>query len=77
MTDFTYNPDIDKEFISLYDYLGAPAGGKLGTEVWKAAHSAGEPHRTKHVEMPNYKGKILMYRESFLRQYFQTRTTNE
>lgn len=73
MSDFTYNPDIDKEFISLYDFLGHPAGGELGTKVWEAAHTAGEPHRTKHVETMKYQGKILMYRESFLHQYFNSK----
>ena len=71
MNEFAYNPETDKEFISLYDFLGKPAGGELGTKVWKAAVEKREPHKNKVVETPRYHGKIIMYRKSFLEEYFQ------
>ena len=42
---------MEEEYVSLFDYLGKPAGEKLGYEVASAAGKAGEPTKTKMVAM--------------------------
>jgi hypothetical protein len=59
-----------EEFVSLYDFLGKPAGSQLGKEVWHAAQFSSEPTTIKQVSNPKYTGKIVMYRPEFLRKYF-------
>ena len=69
-----------EEFISLFDFLGKPAGSQLGKEVWNAAQSVSEPTSIKHVSNPKYTGKIVMYKPEFLKKYFNgliKTTTNE
>jgi hypothetical protein len=59
------------EYLSLYDYLGKPAGGKLGQQVASAASRAGIRLESREVENPKYKGKILLYPKDFLDFYFR------
>jgi hypothetical protein len=67
-----------EEFVSLYDFLGKPAGSQLGKEVWHAAQFGSEPTTIKQVSNPKYTGKIVMYKPEFLRKYFNgLLTTNE
>jgi hypothetical protein len=58
--------------LSLYDYLGYPAGGNLGKEVAEAAVKAKVKFETREVSNPKYTGKVMLYPENFLIEYFQT-----
>jgi hypothetical protein len=62
--------------ISLYDHLGRAAGIKLGEEVYQAAKKAKEPVNTRYVETKYYKGEVMLYREEFLKEYFNGKRTN-
>jgi len=57
-------------FMSLYDYLGRAAGPELGWSVAKFAHQNNQPVKTRLVENPVYTGKINLYDENFLKEYF-------
>lgn len=58
------------EYVSLFDYLGAPAGEGEGYKVATAAGKAGEPKMTKMVTNRKYSGPVNMFRRAFLDQYF-------
>jgi len=62
--------------VSLYDYLGHAAGIKLGEEVYKAAKAAKEPVNTRFVSNKAYKGEVMLYREEFLKEYFNGKRSN-
>ena len=68
---------MEKEMLSLYDYLGKAAGRDLGTQVYKAAHAQKIKITEKQVSNPAYSGKILMYPKSFLDSYFQVEQVDE
>lgn len=55
---------------SLYDYLGYAAGKQLGDEVYKASIIAKEPVNIREIANRRYKGKVMLYREEFLKEYF-------
>ena len=59
-----------QEFMSLYDYLGQPGGRKLGREVYAAAKVGNEPVEERKVATQKYNGRVLLYRRSFLENYF-------
>jgi len=59
------------EYLSLYDYLGKPAGEKLGKEVWEAARFKGIRAQTREVSNPKFTGKVLLYPKDFLEMYFK------
>ena len=64
--------------LSLYDYLGKPAGSDLGAAVWQAAKKAKIKPDEREVVTKTYSGKILMYPKSFLDQYFgRKKQTND
>ena len=65
-----------EKFMSLYDYLGKPAGSNLGEQVFRAASISRIPVKTKEVTTPKYKGKIMMYPENWLIGYFSTGQSN-
>tara|TARA_R110000823_G_scaffold151510_2_gene282400 strand:+ start:134 stop:358 length:225 start_codon:yes stop_codon:yes gene_type:complete len=56
--------------MSLYDYLGKPAGGELGKEVAKQAAKEKIKFSQREVKTKFYEGKVMVYPESFLRRYF-------
>jgi hypothetical protein len=58
------------EYLSLYDYLGKPAGAQLGKEVWEAARFRGIRAQTREVSNPKFTGKVLLYPKDFLEMYF-------
>ena len=58
--------------LSLYDYLGYAAGEKLGKEVWDAAANASIKTEVREISNPKYTGKVMLYPENFLKEYFQT-----
>jgi hypothetical protein len=59
------------EYLSLYDYLGKPAGGKLGKEVASAASREGIKLETRKVDTPRYTGIVYLYPKDFLEFYFR------
>jgi hypothetical protein len=64
-----------EEFVSLYDFLGRPAGPELGREVYHAAQLSSQSTTIKQVSNPKYTGKVVMYKPEFLRKYFNGLTT--
>ena len=58
------------KLVSLYEYLGKAAGPDLGRKVNSAAHQLGVQYDTKNISNPKYKGKVMIYPESFLDEYF-------
>jgi len=65
------------QFISLFDYLGKPAGSELGKKVALEAHSKNIPYTMKEVHNKFYSGKIMMYPKTFLDKLFKKETTKK
>ena len=61
------------EYLSLYDYLGYPAGNELGKEVAAAASKSNVKFETREVSNPKYTGKVMLYPENFLKEYFESK----
>ena len=62
---------MEEKLLSLFEYLGKPAGTKLGNEVkmvW--IKTTGKPVKVQQIENPKYKGPVCIYPESFLENYF-------
>jgi len=59
------------EYLSLYDYLGKPAGMELGGEVARAAHEAKIPTQKRQISNPKYTGQVHLYPKDFLDFYFE------
>lgn len=74
-TDTRAKVDFNLEMISLFDYLGKPAGGELGKEVYAEARKRRIKVESREVESKGYTGKIMMYPKSFLNEYFNKSTT--
>ena len=64
---------MSNKMLSLFDYLGYPAGSKLGKEVATVASSKKVKHETRFVENPKYTGDVMLYPETFLKEYFGSR----
>lgn len=60
----------DKNFMSLYDFLGHAAGTELGKEVAVEAKKQGQKFIMKELKNKAYTGKVMMYDEAFLTKYF-------
>ncbi len=58
--------------MSLYDYLGKPAGNDLGKKVYLAARAKGANFSQREVSNPKYTGMVMLYPESFLKEYFNS-----
>lgn len=59
------------EYLSLYDYLGKPAGKELGGQVAQAAYKGGIKPQTREVDNPKYTGVVHLYPKDFLDFYFK------
>jgi len=59
------------EMLSLYDYLGKPAGPELGKQVADSATAEKVRIDAKYVSNPKYTGEILMYPKEWLDKYFK------
>jgi len=64
----------NNKMLSLFDYLGHPAGSSLGKKVASMATRLKVPINTREVKTKTYKGKILLYPKSFLDTYFNNKT---
>lgn len=60
----------NKNFMSLYDFLGHAAGTELGKEVAVEAKKQGQKFIMKEVKNKVYTGKVMMYDIDFLTKYF-------
>ena len=58
------------EMMSLYDYLGRPAGSELGKQVAAAAMENFVKMETRHVSTKTYTGQIILYPKNFLDNFF-------
>lgn len=63
----------DLNMLSLFDYLGRPAGGELGKQVYDAAYQLKVPVETRHVTTKTYTGDVMLYPEGFLKEYFENK----
>ena len=64
------NLDEQPRMLSLYDYLGKAAGAQLGAEINAAAQAKQVKYAIREVSNPKYTGKVMLYPESFLDEYF-------
>jgi hypothetical protein len=62
------------DYMSLYDFLGKPAGGELGKQVATKASNLNIKILTRDISNPKYTGKIMLYPKSFLELYFKVQT---
>ena len=58
------------EFLSLFDFLGYPAGKNLGESVYNYAVQQKTPVSTRLVSTRTYTGKVMLYTRPFLREFF-------
>lgn len=72
----TQNTTKQEEMLSLYDYLGRPAGSELGKKVAEVATKLKVSINVREVQTKTYKGQVLLYPKSFLESYFKPKTTN-
>jgi hypothetical protein len=59
------------EYLSLYDFLGKPAGKELGGEVAQAAYYGGIKPQERQISNPKYTGTVHLYPKDFLDFYFK------
>jgi hypothetical protein len=59
------------EYLSLYDYLGKPAGKELGGQVAQAAYQGGVKPQERQISNPKYTGAVHLYPKDFLESYFK------
>ena len=55
-------------YISLFDYLGKAAGPALGERVNIYSQIRKQPLKQREISNPAYKGKVCLYKKSFLRK---------
>jgi hypothetical protein len=61
------------EMMSLYDYLGYPAGEKLGEQVAAYAALRKAKFDTRYVKTKTYCGPVMLYTKEFLDEYFKVK----
>jgi hypothetical protein len=69
-TTTVQTPEKELPTLSLWDYLGRRAGEALGAAVYEVAKLAKEPVKLRMLDEPYYKGKVMVYRHSFLKAVF-------
>ncbi len=62
---------MDK-MMSLFEYLGKPAGNDLGKKVYLAARAKNINYSQREVSTKTYQGMVMLYPESFLSEYFKS-----
>jgi hypothetical protein len=62
--------------LSLYDYLGYAAGNELGKEVAEAAAKSNVGYKLREVSNPKYTGKVMLYPENFLIEFFSAKQSH-
>ncbi len=64
---------LENRMLSLFDYLGYPAGKELGAQVAAYAKIRKAKCDTRYVSNPKYTGDVMMYEREFLDEYFQVK----
>ena len=67
---------MDK-MMSLYDYLGKPAGSDLGKQVYLSAVRKNITVELREISNPKYTGNVMLYPESFLQEYFKPKSKED
>jgi hypothetical protein len=67
---------MDK-MMSLYDYLGKPAGSDLGKQVYLSAVRKNITVELREISNPKYTGNVMLYPESFLKEYFKPKSKED
>jgi hypothetical protein len=57
--------------MSLYDYQGHPDQNGTGLKVNAYAKLKKQPFKQRELNLPNYTGKVFLYTEEFLKEYFE------
>ena len=57
-------------FVSLFDFLGKPAGTELGKAVYMSAKNQRQVTKMREVSNKKYTGKVVLYKPEFLEEYF-------
>ena len=65
------------EMMSLYDYLGRPAGPKLGEQVAAYAKLRKAKYATRSISNPGYQGEVMLYTKAFLEECFNAKKVFE
>lgn len=65
------------KMVSLFDYLGRPAGSQLGEQVAAYAKLRKAKFGTKQVSNPAYTGEVMIYTEAFLKECFNAKKVFE
>ena len=63
--------------LSLFDYLGKPAGAELGDKVYKAARKANILVKTREISTKTYSGKVMLYPKTFLDDFFTEKEVDD
>ena len=63
--------------LSLFDYLGYPAGNELGEQVFRYAKLRKTRYGTKEVNHRGYKGLVQTYTKAFLDECFNAKRVFE
>ena len=63
--------EMENNYMSLFDFLGKPAGGELGLEVCKEAMRQDIKMEQREISNKKYTGKVMLYPEAFLKEYFK------
>ena len=67
---------MEVKYISLFDYLGKPAGKEVGARVNERAQEFGVNVLKRFVRNKKYVGKVNLYPEAFLEYYFTNAERN-
>ena len=68
---------MENKMLSLYDYLGRPAGSDLGKEVAKSATIAKIKLDVRYVSNPKYTGDVFLYPKYWLDEYFKVKQIDD
>ena len=62
---------MSEKLLSLFDYLGYPAGKELGEQVAAYAKIRKTTCNIRHVSNSKYTGPVMLYTKEFLNEYFE------
>ena len=69
---FFYIDNMSQEkYISLFDFLGKAAGNELGKQVHDYSKIKNIKPQIREVNTKTYKGKVMLYPENFIQEFFQ------
>jgi len=64
---------MPEKLLSLFDYLGYPAGNQLGEQVAAYAKIRKAEYSIRHVTTKTYTGPVMLYTKAFLDEYFEAK----